>query len=60
MRDTLHKLLSEAAPTSKDWVLYCPVCTFVGETNAAYGPSFMRNHNPPCIEPLRLWRGGSD
>jgi hypothetical protein len=58
----MHKLLEATAPTSKDWVLYCASCCFVGEKNAAYATSFMADHNPEagCSGKLRIWRGQDD
>jgi hypothetical protein len=47
----LRDRLDKAAPTVRDFVLFCPECGFVGETNAAYAASFMAKHK------LRIWRG---
>jgi hypothetical protein len=53
------RLLNVAAPTSRDWVLYCTECEFIGECNAAYSSSFMRSHGGSlrCEGKLRIWRG---
>lgn len=56
----LRPRLDAATPTMRDFVLYCPACAFVGETNAAYAASFMADHSPPsgarCPGALRIWR----
>lgn len=49
----LCRMLDAATPNPDDWVLYCPSCNFIGQTNAALAVS---QHNPPCGASLRIWK----
>lgn len=46
----LQAKLDTATPTPRDFVLYCPRCNWVGETNAAYAAGFIAEHK------MRIWK----
>lgn len=54
----LRARLDAATPTSKDYVMYCSQCGWVGETNAAYAKYAVSDWVYGVhVHQDRIWRG---